>query len=247
MCRLLGYISNAPITLNAAVGEDFERFVDLSSKHSDGWGLAQLVRQPDGLQVYRLPESARQSSVLGELARTQQSDAGILHLRWATPGLPIQTANTHPFHRGEYAFMHNGAISNEIDSLVVPELRPLLEGNTDSEKYFLVALAHVNVLGPLSGMIRAVEQIGGSCDYTSLNAMLLTPDELIVVSEHRLEGIPADEPRDYYELRYQISHERLVVASTGWPQAGWKSLPNHSVSRMDVKSLTVSTHSLARD
>ena len=37
-------------------------------------------------------------------------DLGLVHLRWATPGLGIGHPNSHPFRFGPYTFAHNGAI-----------------------------------------------------------------------------------------------------------------------------------------
>jgi predicted glutamine amidotransferase len=242
MCRLLGYVSTFPVSLQTAVGVDLESFVELSVKHADGWGLAHVGRESGESYVHRRPEQARQSSKLTDLASTKVSSGATLHLRWATPGLPIRIENTHPFVRGKYAFMHNGAIFKGIDALLQPELQHLLEGDTDSEKYFLVALGCIDRLGPLPGMIEAVRKISNSCDYTSLNAMLLTPDELVVVSRYRVERIPPDEPADYYEIRYKATEDRVIAASTGWKQEGWTNFPNPSVSRIDRKTLEISRH-----
>jgi predicted glutamine amidotransferase len=244
MCRLLAYISPTPVTLETAVGGNLEHFLNLSIKHGDGWGIAR-VKQNDGEAcVDRMPERAFDSATLKTLARTTAADGATLHLRWATPGLPIRPENTHPFVRGRYAFMHNGAISNAIDAIIPQDARHVLEGDTDSEKYFLVALGCMERLGPFDGMVQAVQTIVAACDYTSLNSMLLTPDELIVVSHYRPERIPADESPDYYEIRYKLEIDRLVVASTGWPQEGWTRLPNRSVSRFDRQSLMLSAQHL---
>jgi len=242
MCRLLGYVSNKTLNLQTVVGADLEDFIKLSNKHGDGWGLALVERGNGNSRVYRMPEPAKQSSKLKDLVSNEKSDGAILHLRWATPGMPIRTENTHPFVRGKYAFMHNGFISTAVDQLIPPDLFSSLEGDTDSEKYFLIALECMNRFGPLQGMIEGVRKIHSTCDYSSLNAMLLTPEEMIVVSRHRPERIPADEPHDYYEIRYRMTEGRVVAASTGWPQEGWTTLPNHSVTRIDRKTLAVSTH-----
>src|ERR1051326_3770686 len=121
MCRLFGYVSRSPVTFETAVGTALTEFVDLSTKHADGWGVAQIDRNGQA-RVLRKTEPARQSSELSALAHHSAADGAILHLRWATPGLPICAQNTHPFVRGAFAFMHNGAISNSIDALVPANL-----------------------------------------------------------------------------------------------------------------------------
>src|SRR5262245_24393617 len=97
MCRLLGYVSASPVTLQTAVGAGLEEFVDLSAKHGDGWGLAHVERNSGKWHLYRKPERASQSSTLRELSLNTLSDGATFHLRWATPGLTIRTENTHPF------------------------------------------------------------------------------------------------------------------------------------------------------
>lgn len=244
MCRLLGYVSKLPVSLQTAVGAGFDDFVNLSIKHGDGWGLAHVDTESGEAHAHRLPEAARQSALLKELACNTKSDGATFHLRWATPGLTVRRENTHPFVRGNYAFMHNGAVFTGIDALLPRNLEFSLEGDTDSEKYFFVALEAIDRLGLFAGMTEAVKRISASCEYTSLNAMILSPEELIIACEYRAERIPSTEPDDYYEIRHQVDDNRILVASTGWPQEGWSSLPNHSISRIDRKTLAVSTHPL---
>src|SRR5690349_19513594 len=135
VCRLLGYVSMSPVNLQTAVGPGLPEFVNLSSKHADGWGFAYTDRESGQLHARRMPESAGVSSTFKHLASATVCDAAILHLRWATPGIPIRMENTHPFVRGKYAFIHNGAISSAIERLAVPDGQRFLEGDTDSEKY----------------------------------------------------------------------------------------------------------------
>ena len=68
---------------------------------------------------------------------------GLVHLRWATPGLPVEPRNTHPFRRGDVAMAHNGAIhpQDRLGELLPPAWERQLAGTTDSERYFL----HVHV------------------------------------------------------------------------------------------------------
>ncbi len=41
----------------------------------------------------------------------------------------------------------------------------------------------------------------------------------------------------YLDLRYRVTSEAVVVASTGWPQAGWELLPNRHVMVVDRGTL----------
>ena len=62
-----------------------------------------------------------------------------MHLRWATPGLPVIDVNTHPFRYGDYTFAHNGAIhpQDRLGEMLPAEWERRLAGTTDSERYFL--------------------------------------------------------------------------------------------------------------
>jgi predicted glutamine amidotransferase len=40
MCRLLGYTAPTPTTFNDVVGKNFDEFINLSTDHCDGWGIA---------------------------------------------------------------------------------------------------------------------------------------------------------------------------------------------------------------
>lgn len=245
MCRLLGYVSDHPVNLRSAVGPALGAFMQLATRHGDGWGLAHVDRESSVAKVARAAESALASGRLQELSEAESADSAILHLRWATPGLGIRLANTHPFVRDPYTFMHNGAIFTGLDALVPDDLRATLEGDTDSERYFMVVLDGVRRLGVFPGIVDAVRRMQQACTYTSLNAMMLTPEALFAVSEHTPERIPADEPRDYYAIRYRKDGGKLVIASSGWPQDGWVELPNHTVTRIDRATLAIQTERIS--
>ena len=41
----------------------------------------------------------------------------------------------------------------------------------------------------------------------------------------------------YLDLRYRVTPEAVVVASTGWPQDGWDLLPNRHLLVVDRTTL----------
>jgi len=123
MCRLLGYCARGEAALADLIGEDgLDRLVALSELHSDGWGMAWYDSpDPDGPDPDRSEPAAagpviRKSTLRADepefekLARQPLGDLGLVHLRWATPGLAVNDRNTHPFQFGNYAFAHNGAV-----------------------------------------------------------------------------------------------------------------------------------------
>ena len=95
MCRLLGYTSPNPTTFNDVVGDNFDQFVSLANDHCDGWGIA--TTQNHKADLYKEPVAATKSAHFKEALASHRSNAALLHLRWATEGMPVNENNTHPF------------------------------------------------------------------------------------------------------------------------------------------------------
>ena len=263
MCRLLGWAARRPTTVADALGgDDFAAFTALSRQHADGWGMAWWPPDPstvDSPQVARSTTCAADDNRFAALTTSAQADLGIVHLRWATPGLPVVAANTHPFVHGSMAFAHNGAIHplDRIGELVPPGWTSHLVGTTDSERYFLAIVARVSEGEMLTQAVGAVvRRIFDSFSPTSLNAMLLTPDALYVISSHDPSRVPmmrlssggassSMEPdTTFYQLSYRADATSVVVASSGFPQPlaeGWQRLANMTLLRVDRGTLATTT------
>src|SRR6201993_1260696 len=238
MCRLLGYVTRTPAALVELLGEaDLFEFTELSCKHGDGWGAAWAT--DTGVEVVKAPDAARMSSAFGRQVHEHVGDLGIVHLRWATLGLKVAPENTHPFTDGTVAFAHNGSIhsSSSLDVLIPAGLQRLRMGSTDSERYFLAVLAEVmrdnplypNGRGTLAASVAAtVARIAASHTFTSLNAMIATPDELIAVCCYDPVAEEKEEEPDYYHMGYRVTPGAVIVSSSGWG-AGWSSLDNGQI------------------
>jgi predicted glutamine amidotransferase len=148
MCRLLGYCSRGEAALADLIGEEaFYNLTALSALHSDGWGMAWYS---GGEPVFRKsPLRADEEPEFDKLARQPLSDLGLLHLRWATPGLGINEGNSHPFRYGPYVLAHNGAIhpQDRLGQLLPPDWERRLGGTTDSERYFLLIMSRLAAAG----------------------------------------------------------------------------------------------------
>jgi len=237
MCRLMGYVAGGATTLADIAGPNFTQFTDLSQKHGDGWGIATA----DGSKSPTLliePSRARESEKFADAAKNLQSNAALLHLRWATLGLAVSEGNTHPFVQGDISFIHNGGIMPpaSLDPMIAPEFIGKARGDTDSERYFYVLLSEIAKSNLTDGVLSGVRKIRDNCKFSSINAMLLTPTKLIIICEHNNDRIPDDETDDYYELYYRKDEKGVLVASSGWDQANWKELPNHNVLIVDRES-----------
>jgi predicted glutamine amidotransferase len=244
MCRLLGHVTHTPTTLAGLLGEgDLHQFTELSCKHGDGWGFASATDA--GIQVVKAPGAARTSDVFGCHAHTNATDLGLVHLRWATLGLSVVPENTHPFTDGTIAFAHNGSVAPPpaLDALISDELRPLRRGDTDSERYFLATLANARRTNPVEGLAATIARITESYEFSSLNAMIATPEELIAVCRYDPIAQEKEDEPDYYHLRFfRATPDSVVVSSTGWG-SGWTPLENGEIlvirGTLDVSVLSV--------
>jgi len=244
MCRLLGFVSHNPTTLRELLGEkELQEFAELSLKHADGWGFARAT--DTGVEVTKAPDAARDSALFSSVSTTQTAELGLLHLRWATLGLPLSPENTHPFVHGRIGFHHNGSVNppESIDALIPEEFAALRKGATDSERYFLAMLAAASDGDPLTALERTATRISSQCEFSSLNAMTVTPDQLQVVNlfdpkAEALEGEP-----EYYRIGYRITADSVVVASSGWG-SGWSYLENGEILTVDRGTLAVNIRSV---
>lgn len=241
MCRLLGYVSHEKQDFYSAVGPDFSEFVTLSSVHCDGWGFATIEHDQNVAHVRRAPEAAGTSDNFAKAIADSISDGALLHLRWATAGLPVSENNTHPFAYEDISFIHNGATypPAALESVIEPNLIPLIQGDTDSERYFYFVLTKIKELGFVQGCKEAANYIRKNLDYSSINAMIMNEKQWVIICEHHPERSPEWAPDDYYELKYKADAQGVLVASTGWNQPGWKVLPNHHMLVIDRASFAV--------
>src|SRR5712691_1622439 len=156
MCRLLGYCSRGEAALADLIGDEgLCDLTALSALHSDGWGMAWYTcGEP---VIRKSPLRADDEPEYDKLARQPLSDLGLLHLRWATPGMGISEGDSHPFRYGPYVLAHNGAIhpQDRLDELLPPDWRHPPANTTDSERYFLLIMSRLAAGGDMIAAIAA--------------------------------------------------------------------------------------------
>ena len=151
MCRWLAY-SGAPIFLDEVLFKTDHSLIDqslhasdpLSTTNGDGFGIGWYDKR-DVPGVYKDIRPAWNDRNLQALANQIESGMFMAHVR-ATTGSPVQRTNCHPFSHEKWLFLHNGLI-NQYDTLrrdlllaISPDLFPVLQGTTDSELMFMLAL-----------------------------------------------------------------------------------------------------------
>ena len=251
MCRLLGYCSCRDASLEDLIGaEGLREFTGLCALHGDGWGMAWY----EGTEpvIRKSPVRADSEPEYEKLAHEPLGHLGLVHLRWATPGLGVNERNSHPFRYGQYVFAHNGAIhpQDRLPAMLPPEWEKQLVGSTDSERYFLLILSRLASQGGdmVAAIADAAARIEAGFEPNSLNAILLAPGKLYAISWYHGDRVPeaklrscgynqTDEIAAYFDLAYSVTDSAVVVASSGWPQPGWTPLPNRHVLVADRHTL----------
>src|SRR5262245_48986673 len=133
-----------------------------TTTNGDGFGVG-WYDEDETPRVYRSTHPAWNDRNLRELASGIKSPLFFAHIR-ASTGSAIQETNTHPFRYGKWLWMHNGLIRDfarvrrELLSVVADEYYPSIEGTTDSEAMFYLALT----FGLRDDPIAAVERMVAS-------------------------------------------------------------------------------------
>jgi predicted glutamine amidotransferase len=257
MCRLLAYVAPGEANLTSLLTpQEFERYRQLSTLHGDGWGAA-WWGSGTGVRHFNSVLRAIDDDNFLEVSDGAEAAAGIVHLRWATAGLPVCLENTHPFTSGPWRFAHNGMVRSP--ELLLPflsdERREQLQGTTDSEVYFQLVLQKTDELGDIvSGLRAAIDLIRHHCGHSSLNCLILgegrmvaaqafgdtpAPTASLVASVGGAENLPEGHDETYYRLRYVVRDGALLVASTGVGVDGWEMLDEDTIIDADVNLGTV--------
>jgi len=167
MCRWLAY-SGAPVSLEDLLFKPANSLV-MQSKHSrlgattvngDGFGVGWYAdsARPG---VYRSTEPAWNDRNLRELSAVARSPRVFAHIR-ASTGSAVQQTNCHPFRHDNWLWMHNGlltdfvAMKRDLAMAVDTGLFPQIEGSTDSEMLFFLALTFGLRDDPPTAVARAV-------------------------------------------------------------------------------------------
>jgi predicted glutamine amidotransferase len=151
MCRWLAY-SGSPILLQDALYAPAHSLIDQSlhsrlgaeTTNGDGFGVG-WYGAGEIPALFRGTEPAWNDANLRELAAHVTSPLFFAHIR-ASSGTAVQQTNCHPFRHGRWLFMHNGlindfaAVKRDLVLDIDPSLFPAIEGQTDSEVLFHLAL-----------------------------------------------------------------------------------------------------------
>lgn len=257
MCRWLAY-SGSPVLLEDLLYKPANSLV-VQSKHSrmgaetvngDGFGIGWYgAHETPG--IYHSIEPAWNDRNLRELSAQASAGRVFAHIR-ASTGSAIQQSNCHPFRHDKWLWMHNGSIANfpevkrDLTLAVDPSLYPDIQGSTDSEVFFFLALSFGLEENPRAAVARAV----GLIEETGRRHGIQFPIQMTVATtdgdttwafRYSSEGMSRTLFRstDISTLRHQypdnpILHElsddaRLIVSEPlGDLHGAWQEIPEAS-------------------
>jgi glutamine amidotransferase len=174
MCRWMAY-SGSPIRLDNLLYKPRHSLIDQSlhsqlgaeTTNGDGFGIGWYgIGETPG--VFRSVEPAWNDRNLRDLARHIESPIVFAHIR-AAIGSPVHQQNCHPFRYGRWLFMHNGFIGEfakvkrDLVLAVDPSLYPSIEGSSDTELFFFLALSfglEQDPPGAVAAAVGLIEEIG---------------------------------------------------------------------------------------
>jgi predicted glutamine amidotransferase len=189
MCRWLAY-SGSPIRLEELLVKRDRSLIDQSlhsrlgatTTNGDGFGVG-WYETGEPPRVYHSTHPAWNDRNLRELAAGISSPLFFAHIR-ASTGSAIQETNVHPFRHGRWLWMHNGLIreypqvKRELQLRVADDLYASIEGTTDSETMFYLALT----FGLENDPVAAVGRMVGFVEETGRKHGIQQPIQMTVAT-----------------------------------------------------------------
>jgi len=189
MCRWLSY-TGSPVLLDellykpkhSLIVQSLHATMGAETTNGDGFGVGWYGAQADP-GVFHSTEPAWNDRNLRELATHVASPLVFAHIR-ASSGSAVQQTNCHPFRRGRWLWMHNGLlrsfadVKRDLTLAVDPALFPEIEGSTDSELLFFLALT----FGLEDDPPRAVERAVGLVEATGRRHGVEHPIQMTVAT-----------------------------------------------------------------
>lgn len=257
MCRWLAY-SGSPLLLedllykpeNSLVVQSQHSHLGATTTNGDGFGVGWYgAYETPGL--FRSTEPAWNDLNLRELSGHARAGRVFAHIR-ASTGSAVQQTNCHPFRHGRWLWMHNGYLAgfHEMKRDLAMEVDPALfadiQGSTDSEMLFFLAMSFGLFDDPRAGVARAVgvvESVARSygIEFPVQMTVATTDGDTTWAFRYSSEGRSRSlfQSTDVSTLREQypdhpVLHElsddaRLVVSEPlGSLQGAWREVPESS-------------------
>ena len=257
MCRWLAY-SGSPVLLEELLYKPKHSLIDQSlhstmgaeTTNGDGFGIG-WYGVGDTPGTFHSIEPAWNERNLRDLAGHVRSEIVFAHIR-ASSGSPVQQTNCHPFRHGRWLWMHNGLIRDfhevkrDLVLEVDPALYPAIEGSTDSEVFFFLAVTLgleddppgaveqavglIESIGRRHGVEHPIQMTVATTDGRSLWAFRYSSEgsSRSLFYSTRVDTLRAQHPE--VAVLHEVSDEsRLVVSEPLGDLAGaWNEVPESS-------------------
>lgn len=277
VCRWLAYVGS-PITLDTVLIRPDHSLIDQSllarklhlrgsalaaqfrhhalPTNGDGFGIAWIGERPEPGQ-YRDILPAWSDDNFHNLAAQVRSGCFLAHVRAAFDG-SIARINCHPFVHGRWMFQHNGGIGEfarlkrALTFDVDPELYPHIQGTTDSEVCFFLALTYGLADDPVGGLTQMVRRVEAARSEAGVSApfratMAAADGDRLVVLRYASpveDGEYVDPPTLFHSVGSETLHvgvgkverlpddAQLVVSEPlelHYSRRRWQEVPDRSV------------------
>ena len=254
MCRWLAY-SGSPVLLEELLYKPKHSLIDQSlhstmgaeTTNGDGFGIG-WYGVGETPATYHSIEPAWNERNLRDLAAHVESRLVFAHIR-ASSGSPVQQTNCHPFRHGRWLWMHNGLIADfhevkrDLVLAVDPSLYSSIEGSTDSEVFFYLALTLgleddppgaveravglIEDVGRRAGVAHPIQMTVATTDGTSMWGFRYSSEgrSRTLFYSTRVDTLREQHPE--VEILQRVSHEsRLVVSEPLGDLVGaWNEVP----------------------
>jgi predicted glutamine amidotransferase len=236
-----------------------------SRREPDGTGLGAFTAAGKPL-VLKQPLAAFEDQQFASEAREVSSRNFVAHVRYASNGA-VNLHNTHPFEQRGRLFAHNGVIGG-LDRLEreLGDARALVDGDTDSERFFALITREIERTGELgAGIVSAATWVAENLPVLSLNFILITGSQLWALrypDMHELHVLERDPggPSGRRHLEHASARGSIrvrsgdladrpavVVATERMDEdAGWRSLQSGELLHVDADLQVQITRPLAQ-
>jgi predicted glutamine amidotransferase len=146
--------------VHSLIDQSLNSQLGATTTNGDGFGIG-WYGEGSRPAVFKNIDPAWNDANLREVSGQVRTRLLFAHIR-ASTGTPVQRSNCHPFRFGNWLWMHNGSIKQfhdlkrDLTLKVDPVLYPAIEGSTDSETLFFLALTFGLADDPVAAVERAV-------------------------------------------------------------------------------------------
>ncbi len=252
MCRLFGSRTRAPSGVSHELLHGANALRVQSREHPDGWGLGWY--ENGAPRVVHSLTPAHGDRDFEKLSHFVSATTVVAHVRKASIGR-VARENTHPFQRGTWLFAHNGTVPEwertrgALEELIDPSLRSSLQGETDSERCFLLFLTRLRRRCPIDGanveaaaaalaetvgLVRKLVGDAGGIAGEASTTFLATDGRLLLACRRGRTLYVSSPPPD---AEGRCEYVALASEDPGEPPPGgareWRLLPEESLVAVD--------------